>query len=380
LGKRLTEDEFIRQAKEVHGNKYMYDKVHYVMAKEKVTITCKIHGDFIQSPTKHLTGQGCRVCGRTGQHRKNSDTTDSFIAKARKVHGDKYSYANVNYISSTTNITITCPIHGDFNQSPNNHKCGKGCSVCAAEYRGINSRSTEGDFILRAKSVHGEKYSYGKVEYVTSKHRVIITCPTHGDFSQEPRHHLSGSGCEKCGKQSLAEIFAFTTDEFIARAKEIHGDNYNYDKVDYINSQHKVAIICKEHGPFEQVANSHLQGSGCPSCGAYGFKPELPAYLYVLSVEGPIGGFTGYGITGDLTKRLKVHKCNLEALGFRIYEEYSALMSGTSAAEIESRISKNFKRFPQKVKAFRREATNALFIDVKRFVEEAIASKENNEG
>ena len=57
-----------------------------------------------------------------------------------------------------------------------------------------------------------------------------------------------------------------TTEQFVAEAKAIHGDKYDYSKVEYINTNSNVCIICPEHGIFWQTPNNHLCGSGCPSC------------------------------------------------------------------------------------------------------------------
>ena len=57
-----------------------------------------------------------------------------------------------------------------------------------------------------------------------------------------------------------------TTEEFIKKAREVHGDKYDYSKVEYVNSKEKVTIICPEHGEFMQVPSMHLRGHGCAKC------------------------------------------------------------------------------------------------------------------
>ncbi len=117
------------------------------------------------------------------------------------------------------------------------------------------------EFIEKAKKIHGDRYDYSKVEYVNAYTKVCIICPKHGEFWQIPVHHLKGSGCPYCaGKIRL------TTEEFIRRAKEVHGDRYDYSKVEYVNEYTKVCIICPEHGEFWQIPASHLSGNGCPNC------------------------------------------------------------------------------------------------------------------
>ena len=123
--KKKTKEQFIEEAYKVHGNKYDYSKVEYINSKTKVCIICPIHGEFLKTPNKHLLGQGCPFC--SGKKKK---TKEEFIKEARKVHGDKYDYSKVEYINSDTKIIITCHIHGDFEQVPYSHLQGKGCKYC----------------------------------------------------------------------------------------------------------------------------------------------------------------------------------------------------------------------------------------------------------
>ena len=121
-------------------------------------------------------------------------------------------------------------------------------------------------FIEKATQKHNGKYDYSKVEYVDSKTPVTIICPTHGEFPQEPASHTRGSGCPKCANINRGRFKRSNRDEFIRRAKEIHGDDYDYSKVDYQSAMKKVTIICPKHGEFEMTPMNHLLGRGCPKC------------------------------------------------------------------------------------------------------------------
>jgi hypothetical protein len=124
-------------------------------------------------------------------------TKEEFIEKARQKHGDKYDYSKVNYKNSTTEVIITCPIHGDFPQTPRGHLHIGGCRFCGIELRGIKRRNGKDKFIEKCNKIHNNKFSYEKVEYVNNKTPVIITCPIHGDFTQRPDQHIL-YGCSKC--------------------------------------------------------------------------------------------------------------------------------------------------------------------------------------
>lgn len=116
-------------------------------------------------------------------------------------------------------------------------------------------------FIEKARTKHGDLYTYERVEYVTAKVKVIISCKEHGCFSQTPSDHLNGYGCMECGGR-----MRMTTSSFSKKAKEKHGDRYDYTMVDYVRNKTKVKIICREHGVFEQTPTHHLSGKGCPDC------------------------------------------------------------------------------------------------------------------
>ena len=120
---------------------------------------------------------------------------------------------------------------------------------------------TQQEFVEKANFIHKFKYNYSEVHYTGSYNNVIIICPVHGKFSQTPNCHLQGEGCKKCAKK-----YRPTTEEYIHRAKEVHGDKYDYSKTVYKSNKSKVVITCKKHGDFEQVARNHLKGSGCRLC------------------------------------------------------------------------------------------------------------------
>ena len=263
-------EQFLEDARKVHGNKYDYSKVEYKGYKEKICIICPKHGEFWQLPTPHTQGEGCPHCERD----RRSKTTEQFIKEAREIHGDKYDYSKVKYINRNTPVTIICPIHGEFEQLPSNHLQGKGCLKCA------NKNVTTKEFIEKARKIHNNKYDYSKVQYKTAKTPVIIICKKHGEFEQLPDVHLRGCGCPKCGTESMAQKQTLTQEEFIKRAKETHGDQYDYSKVNYQGIDTKVEIICPKHGSFWQTPYSHTkQKSGCPKCNHSKLEEDIMKLL-----------------------------------------------------------------------------------------------------
>lgn len=126
----------------------------------------------------------------------------------------------------------------------------------------MSAKLTVKEFIERSVSAHGDKYDYSKSEYKSKDACVDIICPTHGLFSQTPNNHWKGKGCPLCSGNKKSG-----TDEFVKKAKEIHGDSYGYTKAEYINNRTHVTITCPKHGDFNQTPYKHLSGHGCPACG-----------------------------------------------------------------------------------------------------------------
>ena len=215
----MTAEEFIERSKIVHNNKYTYSKVDYVNNSTPVIIHCPTHGDFEQLPANHLKGCGCPKCAGNVQL-----TTEEFIEKANKTHNGKYDYSKVNYIDSHTKVTIICPKHGDFDQTPGNHLSGDGCPKCGNEMIGEKLSYTAEEFIEKANKIHKNKYDYSKVNYIDSHTKVTIICPKHGNFDQLPSSHLKGHGCPHCSNFSVGETL---TEEYLKLAKiEFRTDGY----------------------------------------------------------------------------------------------------------------------------------------------------------
>lgn len=211
--------------------------------------------------------------------------TKEFIERAKKVHGNKYDYSKVEYINTTSKVCIICPKHGEFWQSPNHHLNGNNCPKCAHQ----SYLHTTESFIDEAKKVHGDKYDYSKVEYVNSHTKVCIICPIHGEFWQLPTNHLRGRGCAKCKAKATSDRQTSSRDEFIRKANIIHGNKYDYSKVNYINSQTKVCIICPKHGEFWQKPNAHLGGKGCRLCRESHLEREMRVALINNNITFSIG-------------------------------------------------------------------------------------------
>lgn len=259
----MNKTSFIEKARKVHGDKYDYSKVEYVNTKTKVCIICPIHGEFWTTPNKHLSSkQGCAECA--GNKKIN---TEMFIEKARKIHGDKYDYSKVEYLNNQTLVTIICKEHGEFQQRPKDHLKGQGCPTCGHLRTAASKRSNTEEFIKKFNKLTNNFYDTSKVEYINNHTKVCIICPKHGEFWATPNNLLDNRLCPKCGKEKAIEkLKGMTTEEFIEKLKQVHGDKYIYDKVEYKGYGKKVTLTCPKHGDFEAIASNLLKGHGCAKC------------------------------------------------------------------------------------------------------------------
>ena len=200
-----------------------------------------------------------------------------YVRLASVRHGGKYDYSLITYITSNKQrVPIICPQHGAFYQAMANHICaGQGCPRC-----GNNYRKTTEEVMSEIRAVHGDKFTYPPFTYKRNKQYIEIICPVHGSFRQCIKEHINGSGCGKCAKNAKMNTLSF-----IEKAREIHGDKYDYSQVEYAGNEHRVTIVCPVHGSYFQTPHCHLAGYGCSRCVANSSKKEN-AWLDSLHVVG----------------------------------------------------------------------------------------------
>lgn len=194
--KQKTTSNFIKEAREIHGNKYDYSKVKYTNWKDKVCIICPKHGEFWKTPAMHLQKQGCPKCQKENDTiNKRKRNLEKFICKARELFGNRYDYSKVEYKGVNVDVCIICPEHGEVWMKPSVHLSNRiGCVKCTRQVNDTES------FIEKSTKTHNGRYDYSKVKYVNAKTEVCIICPEHGEFWQLPHHHSNGTGCPMCGQ------------------------------------------------------------------------------------------------------------------------------------------------------------------------------------
>lgn len=283
--KKITREKFLLRAREKHGDKYDYSRVHIEGMLKKVVIICPLHGAFTQSPQHHLRG-GCNRCGQanaraTQAAARNADPDfrdrkrrrKAFIARARTVHGDRYDYSRVVYVNVSTKVEVVCRKHGAFFVTPDNH-FRSGCPKCWAELKPekcgglLAARKT--DFLRRAKDKYGTRYDYQFVEYVNAHKKVLIICPEHGGFFQTPDSHVTKGGCNRCGRlvagrQVSKTMAGRSVAAFLTQALSRFGSQFAYDAVTEENIYGQLPIHCPVHGVVHMPRRVHLR-KGCPEC------------------------------------------------------------------------------------------------------------------
>lgn len=195
---------------------------------------------------------------------KKSKTTETFVKELEERYGDIYDYSKVVYINKNAPVIVICKKHNyEFPKKPKDLLRMKvPCPKCSKSHQ-----PTTEEFIEKAKSVHGDRYDYSKVVYEKNDKEVCIICPEHGEFWQTPAQHINlKHGCKKCGLIKMGKSHNKTTEQFIEKAKQVHGDLYDYSETVYTKRGNDITIICKTHGPFTQKAGNHLCGAGCKEC------------------------------------------------------------------------------------------------------------------
>lgn len=217
---RLSQEQFISKANDIHNYRYDYSKVNYTDSNTKVIIICSEHDEFTQTPGNHLQGNGCDRCGSITTGLKLRLNLNEFIEKANIIHHHKYDYSKVIYVTGNTTIDIICPEHGIFKQKAACHLQGCGCTPCGYREVSVVTRNTQTEVLEKFRQIHGDRYDYCEVEYRTTNDAVTIKCKEHGLFQQSPHGHIQGQGCPRCAIQN--KRVSIVSQEWLSLIKVSH--------------------------------------------------------------------------------------------------------------------------------------------------------------
>lgn len=193
--KKMSQEEYISKATEVHGETYDLSEVFYRGSSESVDILCKKHNEIFKTvANEFLRGSGCPKCAID----KLRIGVEEFIKRSKLQHGERYIYRCHDFVDLKTPTTIACRVHGDFKQISGNHMRGDNCPLCAKVTQARHQTYTNETYVLKLRSLYGEKYSYSLVNYKGARSTVLIECPEHGVFSQTAFRVLQGVACPAC--------------------------------------------------------------------------------------------------------------------------------------------------------------------------------------
>ena len=268
-GLKKTTEQFVQELKSIFKDKpYTFDKVVYTGARNYVIATCTKHGDWRVMATNLQQGKGCKGCAsdKTGDIRRKD--LKHFITKSKKVHGDRYDYSEVVYVSNHTPVKIICEEHGVFEQQPVAHYSGSGCTLCVKRIFGTlrdikNSLNSENlklwDFI-----------DYNDDDKVIVTDKVKVYCKKHFNYFNTNFASLMErkSCCDVIKCQMISDSQKKEYSEHLKEIIDIHGERYSYpNDLGLVTIYDKINIMCKEHGIFKQTIYHHTKRKqGCPEC------------------------------------------------------------------------------------------------------------------
>lgn len=293
-------------------------------------------------------GAKLRIIGCSKKDKKNNNIytlTCSLCSKDKELFGDGLFYSRISHLNSGK---IPC-----------------GCST--------RRRWTLEQYeILVKRSMVGTHYKFTKfVENgnINSEKSFYYICGKHSGKVAKVSDWLSHNcRCQECG----FDAHRVRTEDFIEKSNNVHGNKYDYSSTTYFRARDKVKIVCKEHGEFLQTPDNHLSSVGCPSCARHGFDPHKESSVYVILAESDRDTFTGYGISGNVEHRLKVHRRELSKKGYHIANiEVFNGVHGEVATDTEKEVKLTFEVINTGVGGFIREATHGcLYHDVVNFIRE----------
>lgn len=286
MSKKLSFEEFVERSNKTHeNNDLIYDESTFNGSHQKIRIICPKHGEFWQIAKDHMNGQGCPICGREKGGLKRRSNTEKFISSFKELYGDKLDLSKFVYTKSNQRSTVICPIHGEFQSTPNSLLMGRGCPTCGNINKKVKQTISEQVFNERMEKIYGDSLTYDFSNYSNFVEKMEFACSKHGSFKAFPLNVLRGHGCPICGREKCSKSRTLKFEEVLRRFKEAHGDTYTYDESTYKTSRKKMRIICPKHGEFWQIPMNHWGGQGCPVCKESKLEMELDKALTDNGIE-----------------------------------------------------------------------------------------------
>lgn len=266
--KGLTTKEFIDRSKAKFEGKFLYTNTNYINQLTRVELTCKEHGNFWILPANHLVGTGCPSCSRKLNGANHRLTSEEYIEECHIVHNNFYDYSKTVFTGSFQDVTVTCPVHGDFLIQANRHKNNAcGCQKCGLLKTTNANRQSIAVFLEQiSKKKNFDRYDFSNLKQFKTKHDLVtVKCTLHGEYTTKISYieKRKNFGCRGCVNESAT----YTTEEFIQRSNKAHDEKYLYNNSVYVHAHHPIAVTCPVHGDYITKPLIHVLGGGfCPVC------------------------------------------------------------------------------------------------------------------
>lgn len=269
MGLKKTTEQFVDELKVIfHDKPFSFEKVVYTGAREYVTVTCKLHGDWRSMATNLQQGKGCRGCRTDKIATCRRKDQEHFIQKSKRVHGDRYDYSGVVYVNNTQNVAIKCKEHGVFLQQPIAHYAGSGCTKCVK--RVVKTLSDVKQHLDQELLKMWTFVGLDDSSDVFITQSVTVLCKKHGGTFDTNFGSLSNrKSCCDVTKNSListSQLSYFS--DYVKQMNNVHNNKYSYlDTFEKVSQTEKLNIVCPDHGVFTQDIYHHLwRKQGCPKC------------------------------------------------------------------------------------------------------------------
>ena len=290
--KKKNKDIYITNFIKRWGDGYSFDNLEYVDFKHSGIITCKEHGDFMLDEVRYALDPNnnsipCPICN---ENNKKEIRNNKYLKQLKEIYGDTYIWITKDFGDYFKDkVEFICPTHGKVSQTlcvllNTNDEDNYACPKCKKDRSNLKLSYTLEEALNKAKTLECCKYyDFSMItEWFGVKHKYTFRCTKHNDFFEQTFDSLfsnNGNGCKKCNSEYMHNIEATTKEEFNQKSNEVHGNIYDYSKVNYVNTKTKVCIICPKHGEFWQRPQEHLRGSGCPKCHRSKLEEKVCVYL-----------------------------------------------------------------------------------------------------
>lgn len=286
---KITTQQFILESKQRFQDKFDYSLTEYINKNTPLILICPVHEEFKITRRNHLRSPlGCPECfyDTLRKPKKVFDritryTKELFIQESKKLYPDNFDYDEIEFIRIAKKIELKCKYHTYFPVIPSEHlnpKILNGCPYCQNKKK---IKRTQKMFLWECFQKHGTKFDYSLVNFVSMEDDIQIACPEHGLKNVTPKYHLTSKyGCPSCGGTEK-----YTTETFIAQAKKVCFENYDYSLVKYVNNKERVWFICPEKHKFPMRPNNFLSGQRCPVCADLKEVSEEENQLYKWVLE-----------------------------------------------------------------------------------------------